>query len=271
MKKIFFCAFSIIFISLCVWLGMYGETYAVFVDSSGITFTTTFQLNDDSVQSIMTALSNFNFTYNGTQYLTYDDIVNNDYIFFQGNLNADATTKANAVIDVFPSGCSVSYSYVSSGLNYYKFSATPHAHIQVQNDSNTNKTYPLTMKVAYWYKPNGDWYSYPLPNTENKRLLSNFDFTYTPPDSNEVTFEGSLGGGSNEEEEKDLLETIQDFFSNFGDNLVHIVVPSQEDMEELQESFSDNILDKFSITAISRSSSYDNNSLYSKGYKLLLS
>lgn len=59
--------------------------------------------------------------------------------------------------------------------------------------------------------------------------------------NNSFNYEGEEEGG----------EGDNSFFDNFFDNLIHIVVPSSEQWQDVQDSFQDNILDKFHITSMS--------------------
>jgi len=71
------------------------------------------------------------------------------------------------------------------------------------------------------------------------------------------------GGSSEDNPDYDnIFDAISDFFGDFWNNVLHIVVPSEQDFSELQSNFSTKILSKFTITKLTRSSDYSNNDKY---------
>lgn len=88
---------------------------------------------------------------------------------------------------------------------------------------------------------------YPNCNFFNTTFFNNaFNYSGEQP--------GDSGGESGGDEGGDsggILDFLTNFWSNLGTNLLHIVVPTNEQWDELQDSFEDNILDKFNITSMS--------------------
>lgn len=73
----------------------------------------------------------------------------------------------------------------------------------------------------------------------NEYDMTGYNFNY-----NQNFYSAFIGGGAEEEEEEN-----EGFFDNFWQNLIHIVVPNEEDWDELQDTFNENILDRFNIQA----------------------
>lgn len=89
------------------------------------------------------------------------------------------------------------------------------------------------------------------------QYFTNCDFFNTTFFNNAFNYSGEQPGesggesGGEEEDNGGILNFLTNFWSNLGTNLVHIVVPNSEDWNDLQDSFEDNILDKFNITSMS--------------------
>lgn len=84
----------------------------------------------------------------------------------------------------------------------------------------------------------------------NNVILDSSNVTLVNPTIDDVG--GGESGGESEDD-----GSILDFLSNFWNNLIHIVVPTSEQWEEIQENFEDEVLGKFNIPTLT----FDNNDL----------
>lgn len=84
----------------------------------------------------------------------------------------------------------------------------------------------------------------------NNVILDSSNVTLVNPTIDDVG--GGESGGESEDD-----GSILDFLSNFWGNLIHIVVPTSEQWEEIQENFEDEVLGKFNIPTLT----FDNNDL----------
>lgn len=88
------------------------------------------------------------------------------------------------------------------------------------------------------------WYPYQEFAT-NQDIIANGEVLYSVQDYPLQIDSNGDGGDSGETEEGGIL----DFITNFWSNLLHIVVPTEEQWDELQENWEDNVLSKFNIQA----------------------
>lgn len=270
MSKIKILILSLLFITLCLWLGFYGEVYA----TESLTLT---------IPNVVTNLDIGNYLLLNDNTL---DLSTFDYCLVcypdADNSSSEMTIHLSSHYYSFTDDSfyqfdtDISFIY---DLTQHDFTYGP----WIEND------YLLGYNTDSYYYSNSDIYdgsTFVNPNFLNNCELNTSLLSYSDSSSGGNEVGNNVGGGGNEvgnnvgnnvggnevgnnvgnnvggnedNNNSNIFQAISEFFDNFWDNLLHIVVPNSEDFEDLQESFEDNVLSVFTITKLSRFSDYSNN------------
>lgn len=190
MRKLFFCIFITLFITLCVWLGLYGETYAYYTsDNQSHQLTSIVFDSLPSFDDLNNALKTYEFKdSNNNVYCTYEEISTNYLI------GIDGTQSNGAVRWLFdtPSTINFSNSGTNGGLTYYTYSFNNLPHLWFGYQENT-----YTFLVYYYYNngsedffiPKGLWpWTFPFNNNYNETITNSVLYY----NNNEITYVNSL-------------------------------------------------------------------------------
>lgn len=251
--------FSSLFIALCLFLSLNTECYAtndIIFNVPGINIS----------WNITQLMNNIGYSYdfnNNTQYILSYDKYNEIYTLYftnsniwYDNINEDAfvTNEYGYIFDIGQSNVYYSNSDEDFGLVYsdelnnsnYDFYFNNNVVVYTDNTFTT----PINL-IQYNNVSIGNYTN--NSNNENNNVNNSVNNSVV----NNSVVNNSVGDNDSENN-NGILDFLLDFWNNF----VHIIVPSQEDFEDLQESFNDNILSVFSLTSLSRNSSYSNNDKY---------
>lgn len=256
MKKFIFI-FTLFIMLICI-SSFSWATYEHDGDDSNYsnsTFTTTNNLEWYSPQNIFDCLE-FSLNEKSISYMSLDDFTDNTFYLAAYTYNYD-TNKARLFAFV-PDVPTYNVNYNDTEIYFYWDSSYT---VYVFNMFYNNASYGVSFQK--WSEQSADVWTNPPPNnTQYYERYSNdiskfsspsFPISSFVPTQSSNNSGGDSGGesGGEEEESGGILDFLTNFWSNFGTNLVHIVVPNSEDWSDLQDSFEDNILDKFNITSMS--------------------